>query len=158
MQMKAPESGVTVRMYSTGFGDCFLLAFRGADGDPVYMLIDCGVHSQYAGGGDHINAAVKDIQEATGGSLAVIAITHEHADHISGFAKCREQFEQMKVDDVWFAWTEKPGDPAAEQLKEGRRRMFTALKAAVEPGKGIDETARGNISAIMGFFDGLGMT
>jgi len=158
MRMKAPESGVTVRMYSTGFGDCFLLAFRGADGEPAYMLIDCGVHSQYAGGGDRITAVVKDIQESTGGCLAVIAITHEHADHISGFAKCRKDFEQMTVGDVWFAWTEKPGDPAAEELKERRRRMFAALDAAVEKCTGMDETARGNIGALMGFFDGLGMT
>jgi len=82
--MQAPETGVTVRMYRTGFGDCFLLAFRGNDGAPVYMLIDCGVHSQYEGGGDRIREIVDHIRDSTEGRLDVVAITHEHADHISG--------------------------------------------------------------------------
>ena len=36
-------------MYATGFGDCFLLAFPGEDGNPRYVLIDCGVHDRYPG-------------------------------------------------------------------------------------------------------------
>ena len=38
-----PANGATVRMYRTGHGDCFLLAFAGQTEDkPVYVLIDCG--------------------------------------------------------------------------------------------------------------------
>ena len=33
--MKVPDTGVTVRMYRAGLGDCFLLAFRGKDRKPV---------------------------------------------------------------------------------------------------------------------------
>src|SRR5690242_3836618 len=48
-RMEPPRTGVTVRMYRTGLGDCFLLAFP--RGTPVpqrpreafYMLVDCGV-------------------------------------------------------------------------------------------------------------------
>src|SRR4051794_40738705 len=46
-RMLAPTEGVTVRMYRTGLGDCFLLAFPKAHGDrrdPFTMLIDCGVY------------------------------------------------------------------------------------------------------------------
>ena len=41
-----PANSVTVRMYHTGFGDCFLLTFHGQDGKARYMLIDCGVHQR----------------------------------------------------------------------------------------------------------------
>ena len=42
--LAAPPSGVTVRMYRQGLGDCFLLAFPTAGGGrPYYLLIDCGV-------------------------------------------------------------------------------------------------------------------
>ena len=44
--MEAPKSGVKVRMYRHGHGDCFLLAFPGkANGVSrnVYVLIDCGL-------------------------------------------------------------------------------------------------------------------
>ncbi len=38
-----PKDGATVRMYRTGHGDCFLLAFAGKTQDkPAYVLIDCG--------------------------------------------------------------------------------------------------------------------
>ena len=56
--MKTPDSGVTVRMYRPGFGDCFLLAFRKRDGDPFYMMIDCGVHAQWKGGSQRIRNGV----------------------------------------------------------------------------------------------------
>jgi beta-lactamase superfamily II metal-dependent hydrolase len=159
--MRAPSSGVTVRMYRTGFGDCFLLAFRGENGAPVYMLIDCGVHSQYAGGREQIVKVVDHIRESTGGNLAVIAITHEHADHISGFAKCRDIFKGMSVGDVWFAWTEKPGDPAVEEIKNKRALMQKALHEAEQKFRAAaDDATAGNIGNLLGFFDfeGLGMT
>ena len=40
-KITAPKSGVKIRMYRQGHGDCFLLAFAGdkADGTPVIMLI-----------------------------------------------------------------------------------------------------------------------
>ena len=42
--MTAPASGVKIRMYRQGLGDCFLLAFPDpAAARPFYMLIDCGV-------------------------------------------------------------------------------------------------------------------
>jgi beta-lactamase superfamily II metal-dependent hydrolase len=157
-QMEAPPSGVTVRMYRTGFGDCFLLAFRGDSGEPVTMLIDCGAHSQHPDGKEQIPKIVSNIRESTRDHLAVLAITHEHADHISGFAKCQDEFAKIQVDDVWFAWTENPGDQAVKELKERRRRMFTALQAAEKKFTGLDETARGNIRRLLEFFDGIGMT
>ena len=157
-KMEAPETGVTVRMYRTGFGDCFLLAFRGNDGAPVYMLIDCGVHSQYKGGGDRIREIVDHIRASTDGRLEVVAITHEHADHISGFYAGRQVFQAMSVGQAWFGWTENPGDPEVNALKSQRALMIDALRAAQQSLAATDSTAAGNIGGLLDFFDIFGAT
>ena len=41
--MEAPATGIKVRMYRQGHGDCFLLATRKRNGNPFYLLIDCGL-------------------------------------------------------------------------------------------------------------------
>ena len=158
MRLEPPKSGVTVRMYRTGFGDCFLLAFPGGNGEPIYMLIDCGVHSQYRGGGEQIENVVGDLREATGGRLAVIVITHEHADHISGFAKCCDVFKKMSVSEVWFAWTERPGDAAAADLKRKQALMLKGLRIAHLRFAASDSEAAERIENLLGFFDGFGLT
>lgn len=150
--MQAPESGVTVRMYRTGFGDCFLLAFRGGDGKPVYLLIDCGVHSQYKGGSQRIKQVVEHIRESTGGHIHVVAITHEHADHISGFYAARDIFRSMTIGQAWFGWTEKPGDPAAAALKERHALIRNALAAAEQRLAAEGDELAGDISGLLGFF------
>src|SRR2546423_124686 len=47
-RMPPPKKGVKVRMYRTGLGDCFLMAFpragAGAGRDAFYLLVDCGVY------------------------------------------------------------------------------------------------------------------
>ncbi|MGO9519577.1 MAG: MBL fold metallo-hydrolase [Candidatus Korobacteraceae bacterium] len=150
--MKAPESGVTVRMYRTGFGDCFLLAFRGRYNATVYMLIDCGVHAQYSGGPDKIREVVGHLKETTGGRLHVVAITHEHADHISGFASAREVFEkEMNIDQAWFAWTEDPQNPDAEALRNRRTSMKMALQG-VQQRLAANGQADETIAGLLGFF------
>ena len=37
------EVGIRVRMYRVGFGDFFLLTFLGEAGDPIHVIVDCGV-------------------------------------------------------------------------------------------------------------------
>ena len=155
--MVAPESGVTVRMYKTGFGDCFLLTFRGEDDKPVHMLIDCGAHSQWSGGGKRIVEIAEHIRASTDEHLAVVAITHEHADHISGFGAARNVFEGMKdVAEAWFGWTEKPGDPEVDALKRQRSLMMAGLRAARQSFANTDETAAGNLAGMLGFFEVAG--
>ena len=44
----AARKEVTIRMYSVGFGDCFLLRIPTPDGERR-MLVDCGFHSQGKG-------------------------------------------------------------------------------------------------------------
>jgi len=155
--MVAPDSGVTVRMYKTGFGDCFLLAFRGEGGKPVHMLIDCGVHGQWSGGGKRIVQIAEHIRASTNGRLAVVAITHEHADHISGFGAARTVFEAMDdVAESWFGWTEKPGDPDVAALKTQRTRILAGLRAAQQSFAATDAATAENLGGILGFFEVAG--
>lgn len=99
-----------VRMYGQGFGDCFLLAFprqAGADGDrPVYVLIDCGVIAGTPGGADRMRRVVADVKATTQGRLDLLILTHEHWDHLSGFAQADEEWEDFTIDALWLAWTE----------------------------------------------------
>jgi beta-lactamase superfamily II metal-dependent hydrolase len=130
-EMKPPKSGVTVRMYNMGFGDCFLLAFRGVDDKPRFMLIDCGVHHSYPGKEERARLVAEDIARATGNHLHVVAVTHEHTDHLYGFKFGREFFEQIAIDQLWLPWTENPDDPVAKELKERYGIQVRALEAAI---------------------------
>ena len=77
-RMTPPESGVKVRMYRQGHGDCFLLAMRSVDDEPFYMLIDCGLKPKSEIKPSlTIDKIIADIDEATGGKLDVVLVTHE---------------------------------------------------------------------------------
>lgn len=132
-RMSAPKSGVTVRMYRQGHGDCFLLAFRGDDGGPVYVLIDCGYKpgSNTDYGLQDIAAIVDDIKEATGRRLDLVIITHEHQDHVNGFWKKTDPyFGDFEVGEAWFAWTEDPKDTLANELRKRHGDQLLGLVAA----------------------------
>src|SRR3954467_3009066 len=80
---------VLVRMYGQGLGDCFLLAFpragAGPNTRPVYVVIDCGVIGGTPDGPKRMKKVVNNIRQATQDHIDVLAITHEHWDHLSGF-------------------------------------------------------------------------
>jgi beta-lactamase superfamily II metal-dependent hydrolase len=132
-----PPSGVTVRLYNVGFGDCLLLAFVAVDGSPRYMLIDCGVHQQYSDPENRFDrlqrmqAVVEDIAAATNRHLHLVVATHEHADHLSGFHDARKAFDGIEIDDLWLAWTEDQTDKVAGELKDRGRKAAAALTAVV---------------------------
>ncbi len=130
--MKAPKSGVTVRMYRIGHGDCFLLAFRGKNKEPIFVLIDCG--TMPGSKLDHDpDEVIEDIYAATGGRLHVVVITHEHADHVSGFAKKKNGkalFSGFKIDRLWLAWTEDPDDDDANKLRTKYKDVLLRLFGA----------------------------
>jgi hypothetical protein len=121
---------VRVRMYRTGgIGDCFLLSFPGSRA-MTHMLIDCGILKGTEEGSSRMQAVVKKIIEATGGRLDVLVVTHEHWDHISGFLQAEEEFKKISIGEVWLAWTEKPGDELADQLREQRLQALRAVEGA----------------------------
>lgn len=158
-----PETGVTVRMYNTGFGDCFLLAFpRGRERRPFYMLIDCGAHSQYGGGAKHTKRVVSDIRKATDGYLDIVVITHEHTDHLSGFHSAREDFEKFKIGEIWFAWTEDNRDPLVKDLDKHKALALRGLQAAHGKLKSLgSKEMADNLQSLLGFYQlgrGLGIS
>jgi len=107
-------SGLRVRMYRVGFGDFFLITVPTSDGDQ-FILIDCGVFKGTSGTGDigSIVDAVKDMLATTDGKLALVIMTHRHADHIAGFSKAADLFrEKFQAKMVWMPYWEQFNDDA----------------------------------------------
>jgi hypothetical protein len=146
-RMTPPANGVKIRMYRTGLGDCFLLAFpcsraAGASRNAFYMLVDCGV---YKGTPEPYNATqiakiVRDIQAATEGQLDLLVITHEHWDHVSAFHPTQSQAifnKQIKLGQLWMAWTENMNLKLAKDLHNGRKAARHALTNALKQMQGM---------------------
>ena len=130
--LSPPASGVTIRMYRQGLGDCFLLAFpTGQAGQAFYMLIDCGVIFGTQNPSQVMQAVATDIEAATGGDIQLLVATHEHWDHLSGFIQAGEIFQRMRIHNLWLAWTEDPSDRLAQQLRTEFQRDHQALHLAV---------------------------
>ena len=95
-------------------------------GDLKHILIDCGVH---AGDIGTISDAVDHMAEVTNKNLALVIMTHRHADHISGFAKCKDVFSGFTVEQVLGDYRGRPWDARADVwIVLARRR---ARRAAV---------------------------
>lgn len=107
------RGGLRVRMYRVGFGDFFLVTVPTGSG-PQYILIDCGVH---AGNISSMPACVQDLVKVTDRKLALVIITHYHADHLSGFATQAEEFEKFEVEAVWITNRLDPTDGGAMKIK-----------------------------------------
>ena len=133
-QMNPPAGGITVRMYNTGFGDCFLLAFRGDNGEIRYMLIDCGVHQQWKTEKERIQLfqdVVTHIRDTCSNTIHLLAVSHEHADHIYGFKYAHEIFRNMTIEEIWLPWTEDKTDPVAHELDDQYGKYKAALNSAI---------------------------
>jgi beta-lactamase superfamily II metal-dependent hydrolase len=117
------ETGLRVRMYRVGFGDCFLVSVPSGSGQE-HILIDCGVFKGTSGKGDlgTIEGAVENLVQETGGKLALVVMTHRHADHIIGFSRCKEQFQKISVESVWMPVWEKEYETASTTTKAKRTK------------------------------------
>jgi beta-lactamase superfamily II metal-dependent hydrolase len=132
------EVGIRVRMYRVGFGDFFLVTLLDG-GHPLHVVIDCGVFKGTSQTGDigSLEAAVADMAQTTDGRLALIVMTHRHADHIAGFARCAATFRTLTVGGVWMPIWESEYDPVASRFQaeltrtaQGLRRHLAALGAS----------------------------
>jgi beta-lactamase superfamily II metal-dependent hydrolase len=157
----APRPGaVRVRMYRVGFGDFFLMTVPGKNG-PAHILIDCGVHAANI---NTIDDCVQDMKQETGSHLALVILTHYHADHMSGFASNYDDFAEFDVGAVWITNRLDPTDAdasgfmaqissVAQQLKmqlaarpdddgiQAHRKVDNALGVASEDGGGSNAKA-----------------
>jgi beta-lactamase superfamily II metal-dependent hydrolase len=151
-------ANIRVRMYRVGFGDFFLLTVPGKNG-PAHILIDCGVHAANIGS---IDKCVKDMMKETSNHLALVILTHYHADHMSGFASNYDDFAQFEVGAVWITNRLDPTNDdsskflaqltnVAQQLKMqlGARDDDAAVEAhhKVENALGVSENGGGGGNA-----------
>jgi ribonuclease BN (tRNA processing enzyme) len=149
-----------VRMYRVGFGDCFLLSLPLA-GAHRHILVDLGVHPQ--GDIGTLDAAFADVVAETGGRLAAVVATHEHADHISGFGKFAHELGRLQIEEVWMPWALDPADVQAEAMRLQRLSIAEALEAhltalgAANPGvMAALANLRGNDEAVRALRRGFG--
>jgi hypothetical protein len=123
-------------MYRHGLGDCFLITLPKPDGAPFYMMIDCGI---IVGSPNPsiMEDVVRNIIADTDGFVDILVVTHEHYDHVSGFAIAQDLFVEKRtpgklaVGQVWFAWTEDPADAFAIRLQRERKKRKEKLAALV---------------------------
>jgi beta-lactamase superfamily II metal-dependent hydrolase len=156
--MTAPASGVKVRMYRQGLGDCFLLAFATGAERPFYMLIDCGVLLGTPDAGEKMRRVAESLLDATGGRIDVLVATHQHWDHLSGFdeAQARGVFDRIDFGEVWVGWTEDPANDLANRLRARRTAHLRALGAAAQNLRDAGAAAKaGTLEAVLGFFGDL---
>jgi len=125
-----PIDRVTIRMYCLGTGDCLVIRFHSGSGNVFTMMIDCG--SCQGTPGD-FKPYMEDLEEYLKTGIDLLVITHEHNDHVNGFAKCPEIFEKLPIREAWMAWTEDLEDPddRAGELQKKRKKMRQAFSAAL---------------------------
>lgn len=154
------KARVRIRMYRQGVGDCFLLTFPRRNGGVFNFVIDCGVHQSQSGGAETMRAVVADLAKATGakpgtkGVVDLLAITHEHFDHTSGFLQAKEAWKNITVKRLWYAWTENPDEPMARRLGQKRQAIADTLRGLVARQQlaGVPSERARHIEGILGFF------
>jgi len=143
-------------MYRQGLGDCFLLSFD-PEGDARHVLIDCGSLGATTTG-VRLAEVVRDIRGTTKDKLDLLIATHEHWDHLSGFAGQKAEFDQIQVKRVWLAWTENPADPLAQSLAKNKQDIGSALAGAAQlltsAGSAPSSVAMGeDVQGLIGLFN-----
>ena len=159
---KSRRFRVKVRMYRQGLGDCFLITIPRKKGGPFYAVIDCGVILGTADASTMMREVVEHIITTTGGRIDLLAATHEHWDHISGFGQVKDLWTdktRLKVDQVWLSWAEDSKDPLARKLRNERQAMRLALQAAAARMRaaGNSEPAE-DVTNLLSFFAAAGTT
>lgn len=157
---------VRVRMYRQGIGDCFLVSIGRLAGGPFRLMVDCGVLLGTPNKDGLMQDVVRDLARTTGGKVDVLAVTHEHYDHVSGFALADAEFKGgtpgnpsgLKAGETWFAWTEKPDDPLAQSIRKARTDRIEKLHGMVEAmgAAGLDPGLAGSIGEVLDFFGAAG--
>lgn len=117
---------LTVRMYRDILGDCFLIRAPKGDGT-INVLIDCGILQGMPGAAERAVRIMKDVAATTGKHLDVLIVTHEHWDHLSGFAQAKDVFDGIAVSELWLGWTEDPRDELARKLSAGRAQALAIV-------------------------------
>lgn len=127
---------VKVSMYNVGFGDCFLLRFPGLDRERR-VLIDCGSIKQGKAGATEVivRQIIEDLSSEGPPRLDVVAMSHRHKDHVSGFAN--EAWGDVEVGEIWLPWIENPGDDRARQILQEMASFAFSLQEEMKALKAL---------------------
>jgi hypothetical protein len=144
-------------MYRQGLGDCFLVTLPRRDGTNYFIMIDCGVVLGTPDPNTRMTAVVADIAAITGGHVDLLAATHGHWDHISGFVQAADAFKSLSFGQVWLSWTEDPTDPLAKTLTQERAQALNGLRLSANRLRlaGDDERAT-IVGLLLEFFGATG--
>jgi beta-lactamase superfamily II metal-dependent hydrolase len=90
-----------IRMYNQlDLGDCFLLKFTSEE-EESFMLIDFG--SYKSGNAEREKEIATNIMETIGDKKLTIVLTHQHKDHLSGFATAGDILKG-KERELWLSF------------------------------------------------------
>jgi hypothetical protein len=149
-------------MYRQGLGDCFLVTIPRKNGKPFYAVIDCGVILGTKEPGRIMTNVVEHIIQTTGGHVDLVAATHEHWDHISGFGQAKEVWtdkSRLTIGEVWLSWAEDRNNALAQKLRGERQALKIALQAAASRMHlAGDTTAAEDVINLLSFFGAAGTT
>jgi hypothetical protein len=129
-------------------------------------MIDCGLLQGTPNAGEIMQCVAADIKDSLTQIRQVdgdekpwldhVLLTHEHIDHISGFAQAKDIFDQIHFGEIWVAWTEDEGHPLYNDVRDRFKKQIAGLKAAAAKMALIPEMAslKESIDHIMeDFFD-----
>lgn len=153
LKASAPNDAVRIRMFRHGLGDCFLLSFPKAKKDEhFHVLIDCGLIGVATNPKPTMQSVVQSISDATGNHLDLVILTHEHWDHASGFStqQAQAEFDGIPVDQVWYAWTEDPGNKLGKKLRKEREDKVRAIHLAARQLNGVSADRVGSMLSFFG--------
>ncbi len=116
-------------MYDVGFGDCFLLSFVYASGNPRRVLIDCGSRNAENKIPPVVDQLMTDLAD-TEGHVDAVVITHRHLDHLSGFGdpQAAPKLATLSPQLVLQPWTEDPN--LAHDAQDENGEHVQTLEAA----------------------------
>jgi beta-lactamase superfamily II metal-dependent hydrolase len=142
----------TIRVYRHGLGDCILVQLKRANGGAFKILIDCGVAAATQDAQARMRKVLEDVGRTTDGVIDVLAVTHEHWDHVSGFSQAEDVLKRLQVGEVWVAWTEDEADELANQLRKDHAEVLAAVGAAAQVA-----VMAGGVDRAQGLTDVLGL-
>jgi len=74
----------------------------------------------------------------------LLAVTHEHRDHVSGFNQAHErETTRLGFEHVWFAWTERRRGTLSDELRAERAKERAALARVFRTAKSLASTPMG---------------
>jgi Metallo-beta-lactamase superfamily len=137
----AKDGRATVRVYRQGLGDCILVRVKRPGQDDFKLMIDCGVVLGTPDAVKTMTRVMENLVSDTQEKVDVLAITHEHWDHLSGFTQASDSFAKLAVGAVWVAWTEDPKDDLANELRTELGKAKDKLKACASALRAVDDGA-----------------